>query len=140
MSKKDYYDVLGVSKSATQDEVKKAFRTLAMKYHPDRNKEADAEAKFKEINEAYEVLSDEKKRQIYDQYGHDGLNNFAQGGQPGGAGGFSGFEDLFNGFGGGGLGDIFEQFFGGGGARRSNRSQPQINPDIKIAINIKFLQ
>jgi molecular chaperone DnaJ len=73
-AKRDYYDVLGISKNATQDEVKRAFRRLAMQYHPDRNKAADAEQKFKEINEAYEVLSDDKRRRTYDQFGHDGLN------------------------------------------------------------------
>jgi molecular chaperone DnaJ len=73
-TKHDYYDILGISKHATQDEVKRAFRRLAMQYHPDRNKAADAEQKFKEVNEAYEVLSDQKRRQTYDQFGHEGLN------------------------------------------------------------------
>lgn len=95
-SKRDYYDVLGVSRSASTSEIKKAFRTLAMKYHPDRNKAPDATEKFREINEAYEVLSDDNKRKIYDQFGHDGLNN-------------SGFSsENINPF------DIFNQFFGGG--------------------------
>ena len=94
--KRDYYEVLGIKKNAGLADIKKAFRTLAMKYHPDRNKSADATEKFKEINEAYEVLSDEKKRKIYDQYGHAGLNN-------------SGFSsENINPF------DIFNQFFGGG--------------------------
>jgi molecular chaperone DnaJ len=73
-TKRDYYEILGIPKSATPDEIKRAFRRLAMQYHPDRNKAADAEAKFKEVNEAYEVLSDSNKRATYDQYGHDGLN------------------------------------------------------------------
>ncbi|GHU34373.1 hypothetical protein FACS1894166_11730 [Bacilli bacterium] len=73
-TKRDYYEILGIPKSATPDEIKRAFRRLAMQYHPDRNKAADAEAKFKEVNEAYEVLSDTNKRTTYDQYGHDGLN------------------------------------------------------------------
>ncbi len=94
--KRDYYEVLGINKNATTNEIKKAFRTLAMKYHPDRNKEPDATEKFKEINEAYEVLSDEKRRKVYDQFGHDGLNS-------------SGFSsENINPF------DIFNQFFGGG--------------------------
>ena len=102
--KRDYYEVLGVSKSATPDEIKKAYRKLAMKYHPDRNHEPGAEDKFKEINEAYEVLSDEKKRATYDQFGRAGMDGaFGQGG------GFSqGFTDF------GDLGDIFGSFFGGG--------------------------
>jgi molecular chaperone DnaJ len=73
-TKRDYYEILGISKQATQDEVKRSFRRLAMQYHPDRNKAPDAEQKFKEINEAYEVLSDAKHRQTYDQFGHEGLN------------------------------------------------------------------
>jgi molecular chaperone DnaJ len=73
-TKRDYYDVLGISKNSTQDEIKRAFRRLAMQYHPDRNKAPDAEQKFKEINEAYEVLSDENRRKTYDQFGHEGLN------------------------------------------------------------------
>ena len=102
--KRDYYEVLGVSKSATPDEIKKAYRKLAMKYHPDRNHEPGAEDKFKEINEAYEVLSDEKKRATYDQFGHAGMDGaFGQGG--GFSGGFTDFGDL---------GDIFGSFFGGG--------------------------
>ena len=115
MAKRDYYEVLGISKNASEDEVKKAFRKLAVKYHPD--KEGGSEEKFKEINEAYEVLKDKQKRQRYDQFGHAGV-----GGSGGGAG-YSGnpFEG-FGGFGQGqninfdfgeGLGDIFSQFFGG---------------------------
>src|SRR5919199_1767548 len=115
MSKRDYYEVLGVPKSASADEIKKAFRRAAVKYHPD--KAGGDEAKFKEVNEAYEVLKDQQKRQRYDQFGHAGV-----GGDPGGgAGGFTG--NPFEGFGGqnvhfdfgnGDLGDIFGQFFGGG--------------------------
>lgn len=97
-NKRDYYEVLGVAKTATNDEIKRAFRKLAMKYHPDRNKEPGAEQKFKEINEAYQVLTDPQKKQMYDQFGFEGLNQGA-----GGAGGFSGdFSDFFSAFGGNG--------------------------------------
>lgn len=101
MSKKDYYEILGVSKTATKDEITKAFRRLAMKYHPDRASGKEAEEKFKEIQKAYAVLSDEKKRKEYDQFGEAG---FASGGF--GAGDFSGTHFDF--------GDIFSQMFGGG--------------------------
>ena len=114
MSKRDYYEVLGVSKSATGDEIKKSYRRLAMKHHPDRNAEDDsAEAKFKETKEAYEVLSDSEKRATYDQFGHDGLR-MGQGGQ--GGFGAEGFGDIF--------GDIFGDAFGdilGGGRRRGRQ-------------------
>ena len=112
-NKRDYYDVLGINKSASTDEIKKAFRTLAKKYHPDVNKAADAEEKFKEINEAYEVLSDPQKRQAYDQFGHQSTQGYQ------GASGFSGFE-----FGGmGDLDDIINQMFGGfSGFSSSSRS------------------
>jgi len=109
MAKRDYYEVLGVSKSASADEVKKAYRRLAMKYHPDRNKgeDADSESKFKEAKEAYEVLRDSDKRAAYDRFGHEGL----RGAGMGGPGGFSaeGFSDIF--------GDVFGDIFGGGGRR-----------------------
>ena len=128
--KRDYYEVLGVSKSATPDEIKKAYRKLAMKYHPDRNHEPGAEDKFKEINEAYEVLSDEKKRATYDQFGHAGMDGaFGQGG------GFSGGVTDF-----GDLGDIFGSFFGGGyggGGSRLTSNQPRQgqdrSPQMRIA-------
>ena len=102
MSKRDYYEVLGVGKSASQDEIKKAFRKSAIKYHPD--KEGGDEEKFKEVNEAYEVLSNSDKKQRYDQFGHAGVGTSAASGGAPGAGGFSGFEDIFSGFGGGGNG------------------------------------
>ena len=110
--KEDFYNLLGVSKDASQEEIKKAYRKLSKKYHPDINKEANAEDKFKKISEAYEVLSDKQKRSAYDQYGHASTDpNFgAGGGFGGGAGG---------GFGGSGFEDIFDQFFGGGGRRRN---------------------
>ena len=108
MEKRDYYEVLGVSKNATQDEIKSAFRKLAKKYHPDVCKEPDAEAKFKEVNEAYETLSDSQKRQMYDQFGHNG----PQGGFGGGNGYYSYSSSGFDGFGDfGDLGDIFSSFF-----------------------------
>ncbi|MFQ0994394.1 molecular chaperone DnaJ [Gilliamella sp. BG2] len=110
MAKKDYYETLGVSKSASESEIKKAYKRLAMKYHPDKNQDnkAEAEEKFKEVKEAYEVLTDPQKKAAYDQYGHAA---FEQG--QGGAGGFGGF----GGFGGGAFDDIFSDFFGGGRGR-----------------------
>lgn len=131
MSKRDYYEVLGVNKSASADEIKKAFRRLAVKHHPD--KEGGDETKFKEINEAYEVLKDQQKRQRYDQFGHAGVGGAAGGGHAGGNpfSGFSGqninFEDL------GGFGDLFGSMFGGGGGRRPNRGQ-----DVATEIAITF--
>lgn len=118
--KRDYYEVLGVNKNATDDELKKAYRQLAKKYHPDANPDnpKEAEAKFKEVSEAYEVLSDKQKRAMYDQFGHDGPQGFG-GGNPGGGyysystSGFDGFDDL---------GDIFSSFFGGGFGRNSSRA------------------
>ncbi len=115
MSKRDYYEVLGVEKGAGADDVKKAYRKLAVKYHPDRNQDnPEAEAKFKESTEAYEVLSDEKKRQAYDQFGFAGVENM--GGPTFNANAFSGFEDIFGDFSG-----IFDSFFGGGGGGRGGR-------------------
>ena len=141
MSKRDYYEVLGVNKNASDDEIKKAFRKLAIKYHPDKNPgDKEAEAKFKEANEAYSVLSDKTKRQRYDQFGHSGV-----GGAGGGAGGnpFEGFN--FNGqsfnfdFGGGGFGgldDILGAMFGGGfrGVRRGRDYRTTTTIDFKEAI------
>jgi molecular chaperone DnaJ len=121
-NKRDYYEVLGVEKNATQDEIKKAYRKLAIKYHPDRNPgDKAAEEKFKEATEAYEVISDEKKRPIYDQYGFSGLDGMDQGG--GGAQyshAFHDFSDLFGSMG-GGFGDIFDNLFGGGAGGGSSR-------------------
>jgi len=135
MSKRDYYDVLGISKGADKKELKKAYRNLAKKYHPDRNKEEGAETKFKEVQEAYEVLSDEQKRKAYDQYGHAGTQGFGGGG----AGGFNGFSG-FEGFGGGGINDIFEQFFGGGfgGATASRSNRAARGQDIGIRLDLEF--
>ena len=98
-TKRDYYEVLGLSKGASEDEIKKAYRKLSKKYHPDINKEPDAEEKFKEVSEAYEILSDPQKRAAYDQYGHAGTDpNYGAGGAGGGFGGFGGFSG--GGFGG----------------------------------------
>ena len=129
--KRDYYEVLGVSKTASADEIKKAYRTLAKKYHPDMNPgDKEAEAKFKEANEAYDVLSDGDKRQKYDQFGHAAFDPSA------GAEGFGGF----GGFGDGGFdfGDIFSSFFGGGGGRGSARSAAVDGEDIAVRITITF--
>jgi molecular chaperone DnaJ len=134
MSKRDYYEILGVSKDASDDELKKAFRKAAVKHHPD--KEGGDETKFKEINEAYEVLKDKQKRQRYDQFGHAGVGGASNGGYSGGNpfegfGGGQGFE--FN-FGDGGLGDIFGQFFGGG----SREQGPVRGRDVETQITLSF--
>ena len=136
-NKRDYYEVLGVSKSATDDEIKKAYRGLAKKYHPDLNPgDAEAEKKFKEANEAYEVLSDSDKRDKYDRYGHAAFDPSAGGGSGfGGFGGFSGFGgDDFD------LGDIFSSFFGGStsGSSRSRRNAPIDGDDVGTYVNITF--
>lgn len=135
MSKRDYYEVLGVSKTATQDELKKAYRKLARKYHPDLNKDnPEAAEKFKECNEAYSVLSDEQKRAQYDQFGPEAFENGGMGGGPG-AGGFGGF----GGFGGSGMEDIFDMFFGGQGrGGRSNNAGPQRGADLRYDMEITF--
>lgn len=134
MAKRDYYEVLGVDKGADAQTLKKAYRKLAMKYHPDRNPDdKEAEAKFKEINEAYEVLSDETKRANYDRFGHDGVNGGfgGQGGFSGFGGGAGGFEDIF--------GDIFGDMFSGfGGGGRPRRRGPERGADIKQSVTITF--
>ncbi|WP_243386270.1 molecular chaperone DnaJ [Bacillus kexueae] len=124
MSKRDYYEVLGVSKSATKDEIKKAYRKLSKKYHPDINKDADAPEKFKEVKEAYEVLSDDQKRAQYDQFGHAGPNQ--------GFGGFDGAD-----FGGFGFEDIFSSIFGGGGRRRDPNA-PRAGADLQYTMTLSF--
>jgi molecular chaperone DnaJ len=138
MTKRDYYEVLGVGKNASADEIKKAFRRLAVLHHPD--KEGGDETKFKELNEAYEVLKDSEKRQRYDQFGHAGVGG-ASGGP--GAGGFNGYNwanppggGINFDFGDMGLGDIFSSFFGGGGGRQ--RSKARHGRDVEIAIELSF--
>lgn len=130
--KRDYYEVLGVSKTASDSELKSAYRKLAKKYHPDVNPgDKEAEAKFKEATEAYSVLSDAEKRRQYDQFGHAA---FEQGG--GGAGGFGGFD--FNGADMGDIfGDIFGDLFGGGGRRRANNG-PMKGANLRARVNITF--
>ena len=130
--KRDYYEVLGVQKGSSDDEIKRAYRKLAKKYHPDLNPDdASAEANFKEVNEAYEVLSDSSKRSRYDQFGHAGVDPSSGGGYGGGAAGFD-FD----------VGDIFESFFGGGfgSSRSSNPNAPQRGSDIHINTNISFME
>ena len=130
MSKRDYYEILGVDKSAGQDEIKKAYRKVAIKYHPDKNPgDADAEEKFKEAAEAYEVLSNSEKRQRYDRFGHQGVNG----------GGFSGdsmnMEDIFSQFGDiFGSGNPFESFFGGGGGRTRQRRGSNLRIKLKLSL------
>ena len=142
VAKRDLYEVLGVSKDASDADIKRAYRKLSKQYHPDINKEAGAEEKFKEIAEAYEILSDSQKRAAYDQYGHasyDPNSGFS-------GGGFGGFEG-FGGFGGqgfsgsytGGFEDIFDSFFGGGGARRGNRANmPRQGADLQYVMDLTF--
>ena len=126
---KCYYDVLSVSKSADGSVIKKAYRKLAMKYHPDRNPDdKEAETAFKECTEAYEVLSDLQKRKIYDTYGHDGLKNSGYQGP-------SNFEDMFS-----GLGDLFGDLFSGGGRARPRRNGPQAGNDLRYDIEITFME
>ena len=138
--KRDYYEVLGVNKNATDDELKKAYRKLAKKYHPDANPDnkAEAEKKFKEVNEAYEILSDKQKRQMYDRFGFNGPDFGGSQGTSGyytystGADGFGDFSDL---------GDIFSSFFGGGSTRTrssQNRNAPTKGNDIKATVDITF--
>ena len=121
-TKRDYYDVLGVSRNASHEEIKKVFRKLAFQYHPDRNRDDGAEARFKEVNEAYEVLSDEDKRAAYDRFGHSGADNV--------------FGRGFEGFDFGGFGDIFEAFFGG--TSTTTRRGPRNGSDLRYKVSLSF--
>jgi len=126
-TKRDYYEILGVGRNADENEIKGSYRKLALKYHPDRNPgDKEAEESFKEAAEAYEVLRDPEKRGIYDQYGHEGL-------QGTGFSGFRGFDDIFSSF-----GDIFEEFFGFGGRRRS-RTAARRGADLRYDLTISFM-
>ena len=142
--KRDYYEVLGVSRQATDDEIKKAYRTLAKKYHPDLNPgDKEAEAKFKEAGEAYEVLSNAEKRRRYDQFGFAGVDpSYAAG-----AGGYGGAGGAAQGFGFDDIGDIFESFFGGGGfsgfggsTRTRNPNAPIKGSNVEITIPLSFME
>lgn len=134
MAKRDYYEVLGIGKDASADEIKKAFRRKAVELHPD--KQGGDEEKFKEVNEAYEVLKDQDKRQRYDQFGHAGVGSSGGGDPFGGYGGFNGQNINFD-FGDLGLGDIFGSFFGGGGGRAQ---RPTRGRDVELRIDITFLE
>ena len=131
MAKRDYYEVLGVTKTATSAEIKKAYRRLAMKYHPDRNKDDDgAEQKFKEAREAYGVLSSDEKRATYDRFGHEGVRASAGGGAGPGGFGAEGFSDIF--------GDVFGDIFGGG--RRGGGSQVFRGADLGYELRLDLEQ
>jgi molecular chaperone DnaJ len=123
--KRDYYEILGIERGASEEEVKRAFRRLALEYHPDRNKSPEAEERFKEVNEAYQVLSNLEKRGVYDRYGHAGVA-----GNGGNAQGFDGFEHF------GGFGDIFDAFFGG--FARQGRPGPQQGQDLEMPLTLSF--
>lgn len=138
MANRDYYEALGVERNASEEDIKKAYRRLARKYHPDLNKDNPKEAgeKFKEVNEAYQVLSDADKRAQYDQLGHDAFTQASQGGGAGGFGGFGGFDGA-GGFGGFDMGDIFDMFTGGG---RSRRNGPEPGVDLRYDMTITLYE
>lgn len=132
MAKRDYYEVLGVPKGATQDEIKKAYRKLAIENHPDKNQgDKAAEERFKEASEAYEILSDAQKRQAYDQFGFAGVDS---GGPQDFSNVYRDFSDLF----GGGLGDIFGSFFGGGGRTTQRSRGPAVGASLRYDVEIDF--
>ncbi len=135
-NKRDYYEILGINKSASKDEIKSAYRKLAKKYHPDINHEPGAEEKFKEVQEAYDILYDDKKRQMYDQFGHAAFEQGASsGGNPFQGGGFSsqGFGDI-------NINDIFASFFGGGSRQRSSRAtSPRKGDDTLMRVRVSFM-
>jgi molecular chaperone DnaJ len=138
MAKRDYYEVLGVQKGAAKDEIKKAYRQLAIKHHPDRNPDSkDAEEKFKEATEAYEILADERKRQAYDQYGFAGVSGMGQPTAQDFSTIFQGFEDIF-----GDVSGIFDSFFGGGGPKRRSTGKGfgQRGSDLRYDMEITFLE
>ena len=125
--KKDYYEVLSVLKSASDEDIKKAFRRLALEYHPDRNNDPEAGERFKEINEAYQVLISKEKRSVYDRFGHAGLADAAGTGN-----GFDGFDSF------GGLGEIFDAFFGGFGTESRARKRPRKGADLELMLTLSF--
>ena len=140
--KRDFYEVLGVNKGASDDEIKKAYRKKAKEYHPDLHPgDKEAEVKFKEVNEAYEILSDSTKRSRYDQFGHAGVDpNYGAGTGGGGFGGFGGFGGGFSGGMDFDLGDIFGSFFSGGAGRRANPNAPRRGGDVEVSVSIDFLE
>lgn len=134
MAKRDYYEVLGVAKNASADEIKKAYRKMAIKYHPDKNPDnKEAEEKFKEAAEAYDVLSDATKKQRYDQFGHAGMGGAAGGGGGYGGGGFSNMDDIFERF-----GDVFGGAFGGGFSNGGGRGGRRVNRGTDLRVKVKL--
>ena len=131
-TKRDYYEILGVQKNSSEDEIKQAYRKLALKYHPDKNKgNAEAEEKFKEATEAYEILRDPKKRAQYDKFGHEGVAGF----EGFGRGAYTDFSDIFGDF---DLGDIFEGFFGAGFSGKGRTKRPRRGADIQYDLIIEL--